>query len=54
MTQPIKTYALLASSVMLISAYLSDRYESRGKAAALVSVLAVAGFALYLGNRPCV
>jgi hypothetical protein len=47
---PIKTYALLASPVTLISAYLSDRYESRGITVALVSVLAVGGFALYLGN----
>jgi hypothetical protein len=50
MLQPIKTYALHASPVTLISAYLSDRYESRGIAVALVSVLAVVGFALYLGN----
>jgi len=35
--------------VTLLSAYLSDRYESRGKTIALVSVLAVVGYALYLG-----
>jgi len=34
--------------VTLISAYLSDRYELRGITVALVSVLAVIGFALYL------
>ena len=50
MAQPIKTYALLAPAVTLISAYLSDRYESRGITVALVSVIAVVGFALYLGN----
>ena len=50
MSQPIKTYALLASPVTLISAYLSDRYEARGITVALVSVLAVVGFALFLGN----
>ena len=53
MAQPIKTYALLASPVTLISAYLSDRYESRGKSVALVSVLAVVGYALYLGKVLC-
>jgi len=35
--------------VTLISAYLSDRYESRGITVALVSLLAVVGYALYLG-----
>jgi hypothetical protein len=50
----MKTYALrLASAVTLISAYLSDRYESRGITAALVSLLAVVGYALYLGNVLC-
>ena len=39
--------------VTLISAYLSDRHESRGITVALVSVLAVVGFALYLGNVLC-
>ena len=53
MAQPTKTYALLASPVTLISAYLSDRYESRGITVALVSMLAVIGFALYLGNVLC-
>jgi MFS family permease len=48
-----KTYALLASPVTIISAYLSDRYESRGITVALVSMLAVVGFALYLGNDLC-
>ena len=49
----IKIYAPLPSPVTLISAYLSDRYESRGITVALVTVLAVAGFALYLGNVLC-
>ena len=40
----------LALPVTLISAYFSDRYESRGITVALVSVLAVVGFALYLCN----
>jgi predicted MFS family arabinose efflux permease len=35
--------------VTVISACLSDRYESRGITVALVSVLAVVGFAVYLG-----
>jgi hypothetical protein len=39
--------------VTLTSAYLSDRYESRGITIALLSVLAVVGFALYLGNVLC-
>jgi MFS family permease len=51
--QPIKTYALLALIVTLFSAYLSDHYESRGITIALTSVLAVVGFALYLGNVLC-
>jgi len=37
------------SLVTLFASFLSDRYESRGITAALVSMLAVAGFALYLG-----
>ena len=37
----------------LISAYLSDHYESRGITVSLVSVLAVVGFALFLGNVFC-
>jgi len=36
--------------VMLISAYLSDRYQSRGIAIALVATLAVAGYSIYLGK----
>lgn len=36
--------------VILLSTYLSDRYESRGIATALASMLSVAGFSLYLGN----
>ena len=34
----------------IISAFWSDRYESRGVTTALISLLAVAGFALFLGN----
>ena len=49
----IKTYAPLSSPVTLISAYFSDRYESRGITVSLVSVLAVVGFALFLGNLLC-
>ena len=37
-------------AVTLISAYLSDRNESRGITVSLVSVLAIVGFALYLGK----
>ena len=37
----------------LTSAYLSDRYESRGVTVALVTVVAVVGFSLYLGNVLC-
>jgi ABC-type Na+ efflux pump permease subunit len=46
-------YALLTPLVTLISAYSSDRYESRGITIALLSVLAVVGFALYLGKVLC-
>jgi len=35
--------------VTIFSAFWSDHYESRGITAALISLLAVAGFALYLG-----
>ena len=41
---------LLIPPVTLLTAFCSDRYESRGITAALVSMLAVAGFSLYLGN----
>jgi len=37
--------------VTIITAFLSDRYQSRGIANALVALLAVAGFALYLGAK---
>jgi len=37
--------------VMLISAYLSDRYQSRGIATALVATLAVVGYSIYFGKR---
>jgi ABC-type Na+ efflux pump permease subunit len=46
-------YTLLTPPVTLISAYSSDRYESRGITIALLSVLAAFGFALYLGNVLC-
>ena len=36
--------------VTLLAAFFSDRYESRGITAALVSMLAVIGFSLYLGK----
>ena len=50
--QPIKrlTIHCLLSPVTLISAYLSDRYESRGITIVLISLLGIAGFALYLGK----
>ena len=37
-------------TVSLIAAYLSDHYESRGIATALILLLAIAGFALFLGT----
>ncbi|KAF9480332.1 MFS general substrate transporter [Pholiota conissans] len=37
--------------VTLFSAYWSDRYQSRGIATAMIAVLAVAGYALYLGAK---
>ena len=46
----IKVYSPLASAVTLISASLSDRYAVRGIVISLVSILAVAGFALFLSN----
>jgi hypothetical protein len=46
-------YSLLISPVTLLSAFLSDRYESRGITLALISTLGVAGFALFLGNVLC-
>ena len=39
-----------APPVSLLSAYLSDHYESRGFTSAVLVLLPVAGFALYLGN----
>jgi hypothetical protein len=41
----------LLLSVTLLAAFLSDRYESRGITAALVTMLAVTGFSLYLGKK---
>ena len=49
----LQAYSLLIPSVTLLTAHLSDRYESRGIIAALNAMLAVAGFALYLGNVLC-
>ena len=46
----VKTYSLLAPPVILISAFCSDQYESRGITMALTSLLAVVGFAVFLGN----
>ena len=40
----------LIAIVTIISAFWSDRYESRGITTALISLLGVGGFALYLGN----
>ena len=40
----------LIAIVTIISAFWSDRYESRGITTALISLLGVAGFALYLGS----
>jgi hypothetical protein len=52
----LKAYFLLplVALVTLIPAFWSDHYESRGITTALISLLAVVGFALYLGNIFCV
>jgi hypothetical protein len=42
---------LFSKLVILISSYLSDRYQSRGIAVALIATLAVAGYSIYLGNE---
>ena len=44
---------LLVTLVTIMSAFLSDRYESRGITTVLISLLSVSGFALYLGNIIC-
>ena len=49
----LQAYSLLIPPVCLLTAFLSDRSESRGITAALVSMLAVVGFSLYLGNLLC-
>lgn len=41
---------LNAQSVTLITAYLSDRYKKRGIPAAILSLLAVIGYAIYLSK----
>ena len=43
-------YSLLILLVSLTSAYLSDRYKSRGIAVVLVSAVAAIGFALFLSK----
>ena len=51
----LKAYFLLpfVALVTIIPAFWSDHYESRGITTALISLLAVVGFALYLGNIFC-
>ena len=44
---------LVALLVTIIAAFCSDRYKSRGITTALISLLAVVGFALFLGNIFC-
>jgi MFS family permease len=46
-------YSSTGPPVTLITAFLSDHYELRGITAAIVSMLSVAGFALFLGNVLC-
>ena len=44
-------YGLLTvPSVTLIAAFLSDRYRSRGAVVISVSILGIAGFAVFLCN----
>ena len=45
-----KLTLLLVPLVTLISAFLSDRYKSRGIPIALVPILAIAGYTLFLSN----
>ena len=42
---------LFFTIVILISAYLSDRYQSRGIVTALIATVAVVGYSTYLGNE---
>jgi len=49
----LKAYLLLVPLVTLISAYWSDRHQSRGITIVVTSVLAVIGFALYLSKVFC-
>ena len=44
---------LLVTLVTIISAFLSDHYESRGITTVLISLFSISGFALYLGNIIC-
>ncbi len=48
--RPVKTYRPVSLAVTLISAYFSDRYNARALPTALISSMAVAGFALYLST----
>ena len=48
--QHVKVYSLLIPPVTLISAYISDRYASRGIVVILVAMFAVAGFAIFLSK----
>ena len=41
---------MLVLPVTLITALLSDRYQARGVLVAIVSMIAVAGYALHLGK----
>lgn len=41
---------LLFNLVTLIASYLSDRYQSRGVASVMTTLLAVAGYSIYLGE----
>ena len=44
-------YPLFSTIVILISAYLSDHYQSRGIATAFIATVAVVGYSMYLGNE---
>ena len=48
--QHVKVYSLLIPPVTLISAYISDRYASRGIVVIFVAMFAVAGFAIFLSK----
>ena len=46
----IKAYSLLITPVTLTFAFLSDRYASRGIVIIILSMFAVAGFAIFLSD----